>query len=225
MSSGKNDEQAFWPDGTPKRFKGREAWKNWIDWDSQYRSQTDELNRARHYFFHVDHRGRLWRKDLDRLDSHEGQMRDSRTLDFFFGHMQRNVTGLHAALFPFISFRMHEHYFTSCSDAPVVFNDLRDGELRFMCPDGELARSVTTRFEPEQLRVTEEGKLFHPVTTKAIDAVGSPPRRETLMALIESATAQLLFESCEERGADGDGVDEELVLSWKGVETVIRRLS
>ena len=26
-----------WPDGTPKKFKGREAWKNWIDWESPHR--------------------------------------------------------------------------------------------------------------------------------------------------------------------------------------------
>eukprot|EP00966_Prymnesium_polylepis_P303582 7012935-Prymnesium_polylepis.1 len=53
-----------WPDGTPKRYRGREAWKNWIDFESQHTGQTDELNRMRHYFFHVDARGRLWRKEL-----------------------------------------------------------------------------------------------------------------------------------------------------------------
>jgi hypothetical protein len=209
-----------WPDGTPKKFKGREAWKNWIDWDSPYRQQTDELNRQRHYFFHVDARGRLWRKELDRLDSHDGQMRDPRMLDFFFGHMQRNRTGLHATLFPYMSFRIHEHYFTSCTDAPVVFNDLRDGELRFLCPEGELARSVTTRFDPRSLRLTAEGKLFHPVATKAVDAPGAPPRRESLMALIESSTAQQLLERCDER--ESDGGEAELVLTWDGAEVVVR---
>ena len=58
----------YWPDGTPKKFKGREAWKNWIEWDSPHRELTDELNRARHYFWHVDDRGRLWRKEIDRPD-------------------------------------------------------------------------------------------------------------------------------------------------------------
>ena len=50
--------------------------------------------------------------------------------------MQRNTTGLYAALFPWVSRRMHEHYFTRCTDAPIVFNDLRDGELRHLCPGG-----------------------------------------------------------------------------------------
>ena len=210
-----------WPDGTPKKFKGREAWKNWIDWDSPHRSATDELNRQRHYFFHVDSRGRLWRKELDRLDGHEGQMRDSRTLDFFFGHMQRNATGLYAERFPYVSFRAHEHYFTSCADAPVVFNDLRDGELRHLCPEGDVARSITTRFSPDALRITDEGKLFHPVTTKAVDAEDAAPRRETLMALIESSTAQQLLESCDECVAE-DGALPLLVLRWAGEETILK---
>ena len=149
-------------------------------------------------------------------------MRDPRTLDFFFGHMQRNNTGLHDALFPYISFRAHEHYFTSCDDAPVVFNDLRDGELRHLCPDGEVASSVTTRFEPPLLRVTAAGKLFHPATTRAVDAVGDRPRQETLLALIESTTAQALLESCDE-SERADGGEPELVLRWEGVETSLQR--
>ena len=211
-----------WLDGTPKKFRGREAWKNWIEWDSPHREQTDELNRQRHYFWHVDTRGRLWRKELDRLDANEGQMRDSRVLDHFFGHMQRNSTGLHAESFPYVSFRMHEHYFTSCADAPIVFNDLREGNLLHMCPDGELARSITTLFVPQQLRIKSDGKLYHPVATKAVDAVGGPQRRETLMALIESSTAQVLLESCEEQEAAA-GAQAELVLRWLDSETVLQR--
>ena len=41
-----------------------EAWKNWINWDSAYTEQTDELNRRRHFFYHVDNRGRLFRREL-----------------------------------------------------------------------------------------------------------------------------------------------------------------
>ena len=26
-----------WPDGTPKKFRGREAWKNWIDFKTENR--------------------------------------------------------------------------------------------------------------------------------------------------------------------------------------------
>ena len=209
----------LWPDGTPKRFRGREAWKNWIDYDSPFKSQTDELNRMRHYFFHVDDRGRLWRKELHRLEEHDGEVRDSRTLDYFFGHMQVNTTGKYQNLFPFLSRRAHEHYFTSCSAAPVIFNDLREGELRLMCPDGELASSVTTLFEPNLLRLGSEGRLYHPCVTSAIDEVGARPLRVELMAMLESSTAQQVLECCEEQeAADGSS---SVLLRWRGEGIVL----
>jgi len=216
---------AVWPDGTPKAFRGREAWKNYIDFDSPHKSQSDELNRMRHYFFHVDSRGRLFRQELQQRVGHEGQIREPRTLDFFFGHMQRNRTGLHEAQYPYVSFRAHEHYFTSCEETPIVFNDLRDGELRCLCPDGEVARSVSTLFEPSQLRLTGEGKLLHPVVTKAApDVVGGPPRPERLMATLDSSTAQRLLERCEERNLEsGDGsLAAAIVIQWQDSETVLR---
>eukprot|EP00964_Phaeocystis_antarctica_P011507 scaffold6361_cov39-Phaeocystis_antarctica.AAC.1 len=30
-----------WPDGTRKKFTGRDKWKNWIEWDSKFTEQTD----------------------------------------------------------------------------------------------------------------------------------------------------------------------------------------
>ena len=43
----------------------------------------------RHFFFSVDQRGRVWRRPLGApLDGHEGQIRDSRFLDFFLAHVQ-----------------------------------------------------------------------------------------------------------------------------------------
>ena len=214
----------FWPDGTPKKFTGRDKWKNWIEWDSRFTDQTDELNRARHYFFSVDSRGRLWRKELHQLEGHDGQLRDTKILDHFFGHMQRNTTGLYADLFPWVSFRMHEHYFAQCAEgtAPVVFTDFREGELRHLLPDGELARSVTTPLDPSALRFTADGKLYHPVSTKAVDEVGGPRRRETLMALVESTTAQQLLESCCASADDED--DNTLVLRWRSEEVRLQAL-
>jgi len=210
-----------WPDGKPKRFRGREAWKNYIDFDSPFKGQTDELNRQRHYFFHVDVRGRLWRKELHRLDGHDGEIRDPRTLDFFFSHMQPNESGLHEQLFPFISHRGHEHYFTSCDAAPVVFNELQAGELRLLCPGGELATSLTTRFEPSELRLGKDGKLYHPLVTKGIDHVGAQPHAVWMIALIESLTAQRLLEHCEE--CEGIAGEASIVLKWLGDAYVLKQ--
>eukprot|EP00438_Fugacium_kawagutii_P030565 Skav210924 [mRNA] locus=scaffold978:10499:14224:- [translate_table: standard] len=33
--------ESHWPDGTPKRFRGKEAWKNWINWDAPFREESD----------------------------------------------------------------------------------------------------------------------------------------------------------------------------------------
>ena len=71
-------EQEYWPDGTPKKFSGKEAWKNWINFDSEFRELTDELNRARHFFFEVDAKGRLHRLELDQPGQRFGHIRDGK---------------------------------------------------------------------------------------------------------------------------------------------------
>ena len=100
----------------------------------------------------------------------------------------------------------------------MVFNDLRDGELRLLCPDGELAPSLTTPFEPASLRLSSEGRLFHPLVTKGVEEVGARPRAVRLMALLESSTAQQLLECCEE----GEAADGTIVLRWQGEDVVLR---
>lgn len=70
-----------------------QAWKNWINYESPHNDLTDELNRARHFFFEVDDRGRCLRKELDQPDCTFGEIKDARVLDFFFSHMQPNRTG------------------------------------------------------------------------------------------------------------------------------------
>jgi hypothetical protein len=161
-----------WSLGSPKEYQGAaDEWKNWIDWNSKFKAQTDELNRDRHFFFTADDKGRLWRKELHELDKHQGEVKDGKFLDYFYSRVQRNTTGLHTD-WPYVSFRLHEHYFVRSSSehsgAPVAFNDLQDGMLTFTCPQGEVAKSLTTIFDPQKLRVCPEMMmLFHPVTTKA----------------------------------------------------------
>jgi hypothetical protein len=107
-----------------------------------------------------------------------------------------------------------------------VFNDLRDGELRHICPEGEIARAISTPFDPYSLRITDDGRLFHAVSTKATDADGAP-RRNELAALIESSTAQQLLEACEERDAneaDAHAQGSGVVLRWEGACFPLGRL-
>jgi len=157
----------------------------------------------RHFFFRVDGKGQLWRLELDQPGQNFGQLKESRMLDFFFSHLQRNTEYSQYKGFPYLSQRMHERYFVSCSNAPLVFNDLRDGELQFLCPDGEVARSLSSTFDPRQLHLSPDGKLFHPFNTKA---------NEVLLALIESTTAQVLLDHVQEDSTSSTGY----CITWKG---------
>eukprot|EP00928_Gymnodinium_smaydae_P090120 TRINITY_DN73969_c0_g1_i1.p1 TRINITY_DN73969_c0_g1~~TRINITY_DN73969_c0_g1_i1.p1 ORF type:complete len:320 (-),score=62.99 TRINITY_DN73969_c0_g1_i1:39-998(-) len=270
--SGALGPEDVWPDGTPKKFRGKDAWKNWIRWDSPFRDQTDELNRQRHFFFEVDNKGALWRLELDRPGERFGQLRHAKAVDAFLSHIQQNVTGHFESLFPFVSLRTHEHYFVRwaadaegvssnsaqeaagsldalelprvrrADEAPIVFNDLRDGELRHIL-DGHICSSVTTPFDPSALRLTLDGRLLHPVWTTlrhgpteadasaaAASAPGSDargrgdeqrPRKVQLLASLDVATAQSLLADAEYASAEDGGI----VLQWAGEEYMVQTLS
>jgi len=224
-SKGRSELQtACWPDGTPKQFQDpKENWKNWINWEAPYKDQTDELNRKRQFFFEVDTKGRLWRKEFHDLSVRHGEMKDARILDFFFGHVQRNLTGSFEDTFPWVSYRVHEQYFLRCAPpssgqdapediaatgAPVVFNDLRDGLLTYLCPQGETATSISTLFDPSKLRLSRDMCLYHPLRTKALveDLPGLPRRyeREVVPARIDTLTAQTILDSATETAGDDD---------------------
>ncbi|CAK8994733.1 unnamed protein product [Durusdinium trenchii] len=56
--------ETHWPDGAPKRFRGKDAWKSWINWESPFNGSSDQLNRERKFFWEVDDKGALWRLEL-----------------------------------------------------------------------------------------------------------------------------------------------------------------
>ncbi|CAE8681232.1 unnamed protein product, partial [Polarella glacialis] len=236
-----------WPDGTPKKFRGKENWKNWINWESPFRDETDELNRQRHFFWEVDEKGALWRLELDQPGKRFGQMRFPKVLDDFFGHLQRNDSGVFQEAFPFVSLRTHEHYFLRWAaggpsresvEAPIVFNDLRDGELRSVTA-GEIASSITTRFDPAALRLTADGRLLHPVWTTARSGKteqGPEARgrqRVCFFAALDASTAQTVLEEfCRESDGNSEGDCDTapslgqprksgFVLCWEGSETAL----
>eukprot|EP00435_Cladocopium_sp_Y103_P037353 s1042_g9.t2 len=162
--------ESHWPDGTPKRFRGKDAWKNWINWDAPFREESDELNRQRKFFWEVDDKGALWRIELQETGRF-GQMKHPKVVDDFFSHLQRNRTGEFPS-FPFVSLKTHEHYYVRWAkqtarlarEVPIVFNDFRDGHLVHLV-DGGLAKSLSSRLDPSALRLTPEGRLLHPVST------------------------------------------------------------
>eukprot|EP00929_Paragymnodinium_shiwhaense_P035244 TRINITY_DN19053_c0_g1_i1.p1 TRINITY_DN19053_c0_g1~~TRINITY_DN19053_c0_g1_i1.p1 ORF type:complete len:196 (-),score=47.09 TRINITY_DN19053_c0_g1_i1:23-610(-) len=172
-----------------------------------------------------------------------GQMKHAKVLDQFFGHVQLNTTGFCQEAFPFISLRTHEHYFVrwarpphsapgglrrSRLEAPIVFNDLRDGELRYLPPGGasDAAASVSTPFEPSSLRLTEDGRLLHPVWTTGRTSPGASTRRERmrLLACLEATTAQAVLDLCEEAEEHAEDSPLGLSVRWKGKLTPLLTL-
>jgi len=217
--------ETHWPDGTAKRFRGKDAWKNWINYDAPFKSQTDELNRMRHFFWEVDGKGALWRLELDQPGSRFGQMKHKQILNQFFGSVQPNTTGLYDE-FPFVSLRSHEHYFVrwatsstiilrSVLEVPIVFNDLREGELRHIMPgSGDIAISISTPFVPSKLRLTPDGRLLHAVSlSRQVAAAGD----RTFFAAVDCTTTQQILCHCVE-------VDEGILLRWDGSDLLIAML-
>lgn len=213
--------ETHWPDGAPKRFRGKDAWKSWINWESPFNGSSDQLNRERKFFWEVDDKGALWRLEL-----HEpgrwGEMRHPKVVDEFFGHLQRNRTGDFED-FPFVSMKTHEHYYVrwasdlarATREAPIVFNDLCDGVLvHWIRGSEELSRSISTAFDPTQLRLIH-GRLLHPVSVNSHARAGSLSgtirKRETFLASIDVTTSQRILSLCEE----SEDVSSGLLITWE----------
>lgn len=214
-----------WPDGTPKPFRGKEAWKNWINWDAPFREESDELNRQRKFFWEVDDKGALWRIELCEMGRF-GQMKHPKVVDDLFSHLQRNRTGEFPS-FPFVSLKTHEHYYVRWAnptarlarEVPIVFNDFRDGYLVHLVDQG-LAKSLSTCFDPRALRLTlRSGRLLHPVSTqrKARQSDGSSinVRETSFLASLDVATSQQILSLCEEV----DDVASGFVVHWEKTQT------
>ena len=173
-----------WPDGTPKKYQGKETWKNWINYDTEHNNLTDQLNRLRHFFWEVDAHGKLWRLEIDELDKNGkivgtprrcGQMREAKILDFFFPKLKLNDSEMYSEDFPFLVRRAHEMYYcrtkwdpSNSKSYPIVFNNLVNTNtvLQHSCPgSGHVVKRIDTLFDPSKLRVDTEGRLFHPVVS------------------------------------------------------------
>ena len=101
---------------------------------------------VREYFYTVDRSGRL---------KHDGtELTDPKFLKFFFERLQRNETGKHSE-YPFVSPCAGELNFILPEDTPIIFQNLTDGRL-FYAPD------LSVSFEPDRLRFSSGGLLYHP---------------------------------------------------------------
>ncbi len=97
------------------------------------------------YFFEIDLHGGV---------HHEGdEVKDIHFLDFFFRQMRPNPTGRHEE-YPYYSPCERDRNFIRAADTPIVFHRLTENYL-------EYGGALTYPFEPEELRFSSDGILYH----------------------------------------------------------------
>lgn len=164
----------------------------------------------RAYYYFVDIHGRLFLEDTwPRTIA--TCLKDEKFLNFFFSNLVANsVESSDRSRYPFVSPCGKEVNFVSCADTPIVFNRLHQGLLCF-------GGSLSVEFSPQNLRVSKEGRLYHPspvgqmglVSTallqeimvhSTVDADGTttlnlPGYSPITLQLLEDKDASLLVES------------------------------
>eukprot|EP01134_Creolimax_fragrantissima_P002106 CFRG2106T1 len=224
--------------------KKNTQWQKWINYESPYHSQSDELNRARHFFWHIDGKGRLLRRELsqppvDEGDvtgdgkspvSHFGILTHSNTVDRFFDNLRRNVTGRYRPPYKYVSHMGHERYFATCNLAPIVFKNLSQ-EYKETRPQFEespwsltYASTLQIDFDRTKLRMSPNGFLYHPVVNKAIQRAKEKGEegQDPLWGVFASDIAQIVLDHCT---YDEDGVRMRLQWPDGGSTTILEAMT
>lgn len=116
----------------------------------------------RRYFYTIDKRGRVW---------HDGtEIADERFLHILYRLMTTNTTTEHTK-YPFLSPCGREQNFVQAEDTPVVFHSLADGRLWY-APD------LSVPFQPETLRFSTEGVLYHAAPIGEVGRIDAAPALE-----------------------------------------------
>ncbi len=123
----------------------------------------------RQYFYFLDRDGILY---------HEGTaLTDPKFLNFFFKNLRPNTTGFFEDRYPFVSPCGKEMNFLQPEDTPIVFSRLENGALFY-------APTLSVPFEPEQLRFSDEGILYHPAPVGQWGRIHSRILQQWISALI-----------------------------------------
>ena len=170
-------------DNKKKETEKLAPWQKWINYESPFKTQTDELNRKRHYFWKVDAKGRMLRRELHAPNETFGELKAPKARDLLLAVVKRNKTGFYIEpengnttnCFPFLAMRLHEHNFMQSEElSPIVYHDLVDSSDVSVCSieGGALFRNDTDYFmrfgselkhpfRPDQLFVSSDGKIYH----------------------------------------------------------------
>lgn len=191
-------------------------WKKWVNFQSEYKNSTDRLNRLRVYFWYVDARGRLWRKELGQRELF-GQYKEPKTVDYMLSSLQINSFDFFSKEYPFYSQYTYQHNFFKAEITPIVYHHLTSSPTSTpigsgVSLDDSIKSSSTLEyltfgyekyvlFEPEKLvckTKDEELLLFHPF-----------PNDPNINGLIETSLCTKVLKDCEFHS------DSILTLSYK----------
>jgi len=161
-------------------------------------------NEARRYYYYVDMQGRLFTEQT--LPKNIATcLKGEKFLDFFFRQVRPNPAG---GDYAWLSPCGKESNFIDAADTAIVFTELERGEGGASLIWGGTQRVA---FEPERLRVSEDGRLYHLIETK---------RGGVAPCLVRASVALVLAEGMElgeESGATAGTVEWEgrrVSLQW-----------
>eukprot|EP01059_Diplonema_ambulator_P016193 TRINITY_DN2753_c0_g4_i1.p1 TRINITY_DN2753_c0_g4~~TRINITY_DN2753_c0_g4_i1.p1 ORF type:complete len:182 (+),score=26.91 TRINITY_DN2753_c0_g4_i1:163-708(+) len=125
------------------------------------------LEEVREYFYYVNDHGNLYH--LIRKEDAWGprgpprgpaHLRDGKFLNFFFGLLKENTTGLHEQEFPWVSRCKGERNFLRSSDRPIVYTSLEYiDEKPYLTYGGG---GLKVLFDPTKLAVCSLGRIYYP---------------------------------------------------------------
>lgn len=104
----------------------------WIASNTRFTSKSDERNRKREYYYSVDESGRIWRRDPDDASARHGEVRSPSIRDTIFSRLRFATESDEGEKgYSYVARVGREKYFVVALDSPVVFWDLREGEMFF----------------------------------------------------------------------------------------------
>jgi hypothetical protein len=153
----------------------------------------------RRYFFWVDSQGRLFLESVVPKNI-TSCLKDRRMLDFFFSRVRPNATGLFPGEYRFVSPCGKEMNYIGCSDTPIVFSGWGEGRRSLL-----YGASLSQPFEPHDLRVSREGRLFHRLDHRHMPKDSFCLVKSSIV--LELSQAMVLNDSSEDHAG---------VLNWQG---------
>eukprot|EP01060_Flectonema_neradi_P007915 TRINITY_DN15630_c0_g1_i1.p1 TRINITY_DN15630_c0_g1~~TRINITY_DN15630_c0_g1_i1.p1 ORF type:complete len:189 (+),score=24.78 TRINITY_DN15630_c0_g1_i1:75-641(+) len=122
----------------------------------------------REYFFYLNDHGHLYHLmnpesfEKGKIPVGPAHLRNDKFLDFFFTMMKENKTGMHPS-YKWVSRCKGELNFLWPSDTPVVFHGVKNiSGTDQLWYGAENSGRLTVPFQPDQLSICDEGRLYHP---------------------------------------------------------------